>query len=354
MEFSLFNLMTKPVDGSSHAEIFEHMRTMTCLVDEAGFDVAWFAEHHLSNYSISPSPLMTAAHMAALTNTIKVGPAVVVMPFYEPLRLVEDICLADQLSNGRLVLGLGTGYQPREFKKFGFEINDRLMRGLEIWDVVEQGLRDGVIDYRGDHVQIENAALSIRPVQEEIRTFAVGNAPEMRQKMIDYGAEPMMTPALGPGAMIKSSRQLYKETREANGLQGDDFPFAVQRYVYVTEDADDARAAAEQILMHARMATNMRQPEPAMDGSDLKILPFENEPDVETILQRAVIGSAEEVSARIVAEAHEFGITHLSVFMQIAAIPFANTLRSLETFCERVMPAVKAELSSETARKIAS
>ena len=87
MEFSLFNLMTKPVDGSSHADVFHQMRSMTKMVDEAGFDLAWFAEHHLSNYCISPSPLMTAAHMAAHTKRIKVGPAVVVMPFYEPLRL---------------------------------------------------------------------------------------------------------------------------------------------------------------------------------------------------------------------------------------------------------------------------
>lgn len=354
MEFSLFNLMTKPVDGSTHQQVVQQMRDMTCMVDQAGFDIAWFAEHHLSNYCISPSPLMTAAHMAAKTSHIKVGPAVVVMPFYEPLRLVEDICFADQLCDGRLVLGLGTGYQPREFKKFGFEINDRLMRGLEIWDVIQQGLYNGVIDYRGDHIQIEDAALSIRPLQGKIRTFAVGNAPEMRQKMIDFGAEPLTTPAIGPNTIVETSRRLYRETRELNGLSGDDFPFAVQRYIYIAEDKNDAQMAARQVLMHARMASNMRQMDPAMHGSDLKIVPFDNEPDIETILDRAIIGEPEEVTERIVAEAREFGITHLSVFMQIASIPFAKTLRSLETFCDIVMPAVKNELSTEQARKLAS
>ncbi|WP_298852020.1 LLM class flavin-dependent oxidoreductase [uncultured Ruegeria sp.] len=347
MEFSLFNLMTKPVDGSGHSEVFQQMRTMTRMVDQAGFDIAWFAEHHLSNYCISPSPLMSCAHMAGQTRHIKLGPAVVVMPFYEPLRLVEDICLADQLTEGRLVLGLGTGYQPREFKKFGFEINDRLMRGLEIWDCIEQGVYGGVIDYQGDHIQIENAALSIAPVQDRIRTFAVGNAPEMRQKMIDYGAETLTTPAIGPNSIIGTARRLYKETRDENGQSGDDFPFAVQRYVYVSQDKADARAAAEQVLIHARMACNMRQPDPKMDGANLKIVPFDNEPDIDTILGRAIIGDAEEVTQRIVAEAREFGITHLSVFMQIASIPFANTLRSLEMFCDQVMPAVKATLNKD-------
>ena len=58
------------------------MRTMTHMADEAGFDVAWFAEHHLSNYSISPSPLAVAAHMVGQrAKRIAVGPAVIVMPF---------------------------------------------------------------------------------------------------------------------------------------------------------------------------------------------------------------------------------------------------------------------------------
>jgi alkanesulfonate monooxygenase SsuD/methylene tetrahydromethanopterin reductase-like flavin-dependent oxidoreductase (luciferase family) len=347
VEFSIFNLMTKPVDGSTHQDVFNQMRTMTRMVDDAGFDVAWFAEHHLSNYCISPSPLMTASHMAGQTKNIKLGPAVVVMPFYEPLRLVEDICLTDQLTEGRLVLGLGTGYQPREFKKFGFEINDRLRRGLEIWDCIQQGTTTGVINFKGDHVQIEDAALSSAPVQDKIRTFAVGNSPEIRQKMIDYGAEPLTTPAFGPASIVGTARRLYAETRGENGLSTDGFPFAVQRYVYVAKDKEDARRAAEQVLAHARMATNMRLADPVMNGADLEVLPFDGEPDIDTILERAIIGDAEEVTRRIVSEAREFGITHLSVFMQIASIPFADVLRSLETFCDTVMPAVNAALEQE-------
>lgn len=343
MEFSLFNLMTKPRNGPSHAEVIEQMRAMTRMADQGGFDIAWFAEHHLSNYSISPSPLLPVVHLAAETSNLRVGPAVIVMPFYEPLRLVEEICLADQLTNGRLVLGLGTGYQPREFKKFGFEINDRLQRGLEVWDVIHQGLGQGRIDYTGDHVRIEDADLSVAPVQTEITTFAVGNAPEMRQRMVERGAIPMTTPAVAPNTLTATARRLYKKTRAENGLEGDDFPFAVQRYVFITDDVAEARAAAEQILVHARMATNMRQSEPDIEGSDLNIVPFEGEPTIDEILERSLIGSADQVAERILQEGHELGMTHISVFMQIAGIPYNNALRSLERFCDRVIPLVRAE-----------
>ena len=344
MEFSLFNLMTKPADGRSHAEVIEQMRTMTRMADDGGFDVIWFAEHHLSNYSISPTPLMSVVHLAPQTRNVKLGPAVIVLPFYEPLRLVEDICLADQLTDGRLVLGFGTGYQPREFKKFGFEINDRLARGLEVWEVIEQGLATGVIDFRGDHVHIEDAALSIAPVQDKIRKFAVGNVPEVRQRMIDTGAIPLMTPGVGPNSLVASSRDLYRETRIENGLSDNGFEFAVQRYIHVTENMDNAQTVAEQMLIQGRMAMNMRSPEPQMIGSDLDIVPYDGEPTIDEILERAMIGDAETVAARIVDEAREYGITHMSVFMQITAIPYDWTLASLEAFCDRVIPAVHAEL----------
>ena len=340
MDFSLFNLMTKPRNGPSHAEVLEQMRAMTRMADEAGFDIAWFAEHHLSNYSISPSPLLPVVHMAAQTKNIRLGPAVIVMPFYEPLRLVEEICMADQLTDGRLVLGLGTGYQPREFKKFGFEIDDRLQRGLEVWDVIHQGLSEGRIDFSGDHVRIEDAALSIAPVQKHIETYAVGNAPEMRQRMVERHAVPMTTPAVGPSSITETARRLFKETRAENGLSGDDFPFAVQRYVYVTEDRAEAERAAEQVLIHARMATNMRNPEPSIDGSDLNIVPFDNEPTIAQILDRSLIGGAAQVAERIQQEGEELGMTHLSVFMQIAGIPYPEVLRSFDRFCTHVMPAV--------------
>ncbi len=346
MEFSLFNLMTMPPDGPTHAEVFEQMRTMTRIADQGGFDIAWFAEHHLSNYSVCPSPLMAVAHMAQATKNLQLGPAVVVMPFYEPLRLVQDICMADQLTNGRLVLGLGTGYQPREFSKFGFEINDRLQRGLEIWDVIHQGVTQGRIDYRGDHVSISDAALSIAPVQDTIRTFAVGNAPEIRQRMVERGATPLTSSALMPTSLLATLRGLYKETRAENGLTDDDFPFAVQRYVYVTKDKDDARMVADQILIHARMVTNMRRPDPVLDGAILRDVPYEGEPTIDEIMERSLIGDAEEVSARIVEDAHEYGITHISVFMQIAGIPYPNALQSLETFCDQVIPAVRSSLHS--------
>src|SRR5262249_19924011 len=153
-------------------------------------------------------------------------------------------------SEGRFALGLGTGYQPREFQKFGFEINDRLQRGLEVWDVIEQALSNGAIHFEGKHVKIRDAALSIAPYQKRIPVFAVGNAPEMRKRMVERSAIPLTTPGVGPEALIGTARQLYKETRSENGLTDDNFPFAVQRYIFVTDSREEALQVADQVLIH--------------------------------------------------------------------------------------------------------
>ena len=340
MDFSLFNLMTLPRCGITRAEVFGQMKAMVALADDAGFDIAWFAEHHLSNYCISGSPLTVAAHMAPLTKRIRLGPAVVVLPFYEPLRLIEDIFLVDQLLEGRFVLGLGTGYQPREFEKFGFPIEDRLARGLEIWDALWAAMDDGVVDYQGEHVSIRDAALSIVPLQRPLPSFAVGNAPEVRRRIVERGATPLCTPGVQNPSVIGVMRNLLSETCAELGADDAALPFGVQRYVFVTEDRAEARLAAEEVLRHSRMATNMRQAKPAIDGFLLETPAFPDEPSLETILDNALIGSADLVAERIVEDARRYRMTHLSVFMQFAHMPYPQTLRSLERFADQVMPLV--------------
>ena len=76
------------------------------------------------------SPLVMAAYCAGLTRTIRLGTAVLVLPLYHPVRLVEELGLVDQLSDGRLVIGIGTGYQGYEFAHFGVSLEERVERSL--------------------------------------------------------------------------------------------------------------------------------------------------------------------------------------------------------------------------------
>src|SRR5262245_45995658 len=149
MKLGLFNLMNQRDASTSPRQVVEDTVAMVKLADEIGFDVAWFAEHHFSNYSVCPSPLMMAAYCAGMTHKIRLGAAVLVLPLYDPVRLVQEIGLLDIQSGGRAVIGIGSGYQKYEFDRFHRKLSEKVEISMELWDILEMGLSTGVIEYSG-------------------------------------------------------------------------------------------------------------------------------------------------------------------------------------------------------------
>src|SRR5438093_13174217 len=107
MEFGIFNLMGAREQDKTAAQVFAEVAEQTRLADQLGYQTAWFAEHHFSNYCMCASPLMMVAHCAAITEKIRLGTAVVVLPLYNPSRLAAEIATADALTQGRATHGLG-------------------------------------------------------------------------------------------------------------------------------------------------------------------------------------------------------------------------------------------------------
>ena len=127
---------------------------MAQTADRLGFDSIWCAEHHFSTYGYLSRPLMFAIHLAAQTERIRVGSAVVVLPLHHPLIVAEEIATADILSGGRLDVGLGRGYQPYEFERLGQTL-DREPRALRrVRRHSAEGVRGGPILPRGQVLQL--------------------------------------------------------------------------------------------------------------------------------------------------------------------------------------------------------
>jgi len=338
VQFGLFSLTTLSEPRGDTARLLAETRAEVQLADQLDFDVAWFAEHHFSNYSITTSPLLLVAHMAQATTRIAVGPAVVVLPFYEPIRLAEDVCLVDALTGGRLVLGLGFGYQPREFVEFGVPFAERYERGMEAWEMIEQAVA-GRIHHRGPHLAAE-VDVAVTPSRQQIPTFVVGSDPAVMQRVADRRATPFITPGLQPLSVARRMRDSYAE------VYGEPLPFAMQRYVYVSDDPGERRAAAEQVRNVARMAGNLRRLQPMIDGAHLQRPPLHDEPSLDEIEASALIGTAAEVTERILGEAEALALTHLSCFVRLADMPHDVAMRSIEQLGSEVLPAVRKHLPS--------
>jgi alkanesulfonate monooxygenase SsuD/methylene tetrahydromethanopterin reductase-like flavin-dependent oxidoreductase (luciferase family) len=336
VDFGLFNLTTLSTPRGDTAALLAETRREVQLADALGFDVAWFAEHHFSNYSIISSPLLIVSHMAAATTHIRLGPAVIVLPFYEPMRLAEDVCLTDAASGGRLVLGLGFGYQPREFIKFGIPFEERYQRGLEAWDLIDQATT-GRMQHHGTFVSAD-VDVGVTPAQNAIPTFVVGSDPVVMKTVAARGATPFVTPGLQSLSAAKRMRDAYAE------VYGPSMPFAVQRYVFVSDDANERRAAAEQVRNIARMAGNLRREHPLMTGAHLERPSLENEPTLDDIEAGALIGTASQVAERIIDEMTTLSLSHLSCFMRLADMPHDVAMRSIDAFGTDVIPVVQSAM----------
>lgn len=128
MEFGILftshpNHVTEPYP---HRDVHARVTAEIAAADRLGYDTAWVAEHHFSNqYGIMPDVFAYMGYLAARTSRIRLGTAVVTLPLFEPVRVVENMAFIDILSGGRVTLGLGSGYRPYEFEGFGRDFDAR-------------------------------------------------------------------------------------------------------------------------------------------------------------------------------------------------------------------------------------
>ena len=344
MQIGLFNLLTKRDPAKATREVYQEMRDQVRLAEDTGFDAAWFTEHHFSNYCLSPSPLTTATWMAGQTSRIKLGTAVVVTPFYEPLRMLEDIAVLDQLSGGRLILGLGSGYQHYEFHKFGLEIGESREHFLESLDVIEQFFRNDAVAYEGRYLKIPETYCSVRPLQSMPEIFVAGllRDAETQQRMARSGYTALNSAGGIPPKAVIANRGIVEAAHRAAGRDPHRMPFAIQQYVHITERSEEARDAADHMRFIRRIVAAMRGGYVELDGAWLREQPAENEPSLEDILSTTYIGSANEVAERMIEQAEALRPTHLSCFMALGGLSGRRVMRSIERFAAQVLPQVAA------------
>ncbi|MFD2238060.1 LLM class flavin-dependent oxidoreductase [Aureimonas populi] len=346
MKFGLFNLMTHHDNPGGIPGVMADTRTMVEIADEVGFDAAWFAEHHFTNYSLSVSPLMMASYMAGRTKRIRLGPGVVVLPLHHPLRVAQEIALLDQQSGGRAVLGLGSGYQAHEFERFGIDLARKNEIFVEYWTVLRAALVEGRVEFRGRHITVPETAFAIRPVQKPMPdVFLTSIAPEIFAAVAPDGAVPFVSGALnGKPGLLARSHAAALQNWEACGFARDAMPVAMQQYIHVTDDKREAMDAAERGRSYARMAFALRARTPAMDGSRLEPVAMPDEASLESFRDNYMIGDPHGIAERIVADLRRFDPIHFNCFFQFGDMPIARARRSLERFAKEVVPLVEREI----------
>jgi alkanesulfonate monooxygenase SsuD/methylene tetrahydromethanopterin reductase-like flavin-dependent oxidoreductase (luciferase family) len=341
MQFALFNLMSLNHAGEQPAAVLANAVRQVRMAEDLGFDAAWFAEHHFSSASVCASPLMMAMHCAAVTRRIRLGPAVVVLPLHHPLRVAQEVAMLDQISGGRVLLGFGPGHQPHEFRSLGVPLESRYDRLLEGWDIVEQALTTGRVRHLGAHYRIEDTPLVARTLSGAMPPMFVASAtPAVLARAVRAGATPMISQGYRTGPQAVAMRDgILAAWRAAGGPEP--MPLGIQRYLFVTEDAAEARQAAEGMLTLARNTLSLRNETPPRDGARLRPVPFEGEPSIDWLLEHGLIGAPEKVAAQLAADMRLLRPTHYSLYMGFSGLPAPAVERALRRFGEEVLPRLR-------------
>jgi alkanesulfonate monooxygenase SsuD/methylene tetrahydromethanopterin reductase-like flavin-dependent oxidoreductase (luciferase family) len=190
----------------TQAELYADVLAQAALVDRLGFDLIWLTEHHFVADGYLPSFVPVGAAIAAVTRRIRVSTDVALLPLHNALRLAEDLAVMDNLSDGRMELGIGMGYVAGEFAAFGIPRSRRVSLTEEGIEVLRQAWSEKAIDFTGRRYDIHGVDVYPKPVQP-------GGPPLWLAAMSAAGAERVAR--LGLNLLPQGSRAEVLDTWEA-------------------------------------------------------------------------------------------------------------------------------------------
>ena len=305
--------------------------------EELGFDAVWLNEHHGHPEGYNPAPLVTAAAIAARTSRIRIGTFVLVLPFHDPLRVAEDAAAIDVLSNGRLDLGVGQGYDPKEFDSLDVDRRERAARLEEGVELLRRLWTGRDVTFEGRFRRVRGFTLEPRPVQPGGPPLWIGaRAPGAVRRAARLGAHLLTT--LGP-----DPAPAYVEALRDEGHDPARFHIGQLRLVYAAPSEEEAWADVAPHLHHS-MAYYGRALAEANDvAGDDRIWPFRSADELRRsgLGRSALVGTPEQVRERLARLLDRVRCTHLICNTQIAGLDPARGTRALELFAHEVMPAFR-------------
>ena len=325
-----YDFRNPPDSGVSDQTLYGEILEQVVWLDQIGADLVWFTEHHFVEDGYLPSWIPVAGAMASITKHVRFGTDICLMPFNHPIRLAEDLAVLDNLSGGRVELGLGMGYAPHEFRGFGFPVSRRVSLMEEGIEVLQRCFSGERFSYQGKRYQFEDVIITPGYVQE-------GGPPLWVAAMSEAGAlraAKYNTNFLPQGLKAKSFDP-WVEKLKTTDRDPRDYRVGIIRSILVTEERDkdwQVVRAAERY----RMALYQRFFEESGEGFGER---------GEPVPQTWIVGDVEECVSELVKFIVDFGITDI-VSMAVPPGMRADQMQtSLEKLFTEVVPRVKAEVS---------
>jgi alkanesulfonate monooxygenase SsuD/methylene tetrahydromethanopterin reductase-like flavin-dependent oxidoreductase (luciferase family) len=351
MKFGWLTLALSPSPAEDAARIDQQI-DQVCFAEKLGFADVWLTEHYFTGESVYNDALLFAAALTQRTERIRIGFAVVQMPFHHPVRLATQLALLDNLSKGRIDVGVGKGtiYNEYEFVGHGLRSDDSRERMEEAVDIMQRAWREAPLDYQGRYYQVHVPELRPRPVQQP--------GPPLWRSVISPGSFtecgrqgiPILTSRL-PVERIGERWKLYEAGLEAGGHDAATrarllAQSALWRNVYVAETDAQAEEELSALLLatRAHMIHVRDEYNPADFVVDPVMLnpwtnPSVGEAEALAFMLRTgcLYGSPVRVREQV-AELRDVGVRHLLCQTGFGDMSHDANIASMQRFGEQVMP----------------
>ncbi len=334
MKFGVFDHMDRA--ASTLGQQFEDRLKLIELYEKSGFHAYHLAEHHATPLGMAPSPSVFLAAVAQRTKTLRFGPLVYTVNLYHPLRLIDEICMLDQMSNGRLELGVGRGISPYEVGYYGVDPATGPERFAEALEVILQGLTHKQLDHAGKYFTFKNVPMEMQPVQLPYPPLWYGaNSLESADRLAKQGCNTVVgMKAEGVGQFSARFRAAWK----ALGKPEAEMPsIGLSRHIVVGDTDKEAQSAARRAfarwydaLIHLWRANGV--------GLPRQMIPAEFEAALDG--GYIVAGSPATVRDRLKRDNDVAGINYCLCRMAFGDLSFEESRRSVELFAAEVMPAL--------------
>ena len=357
MRFGIFLTVRWHQEWTQEQSLLEALERIE-LADQVGLDV-WLGEHHFSRHGLLSGLFSFAGAAIARTKRARIGMAVVVLPFHNPIRVAEEAAMMDVLSGGRLDLGVGSGYQRQEFEGLGVDLEESRERFRESLDVIVKAWTEEELTFSGKYTDVEGVAVVPKPIQvpHPPLFIAVSTSPET----VEYAASraiPVMVG--GPTAALGKAPEvigLWRRKMEEFGHEHAHVDPPVNMNIHVAPTVEEAeRDAAGREDFSTRILAKIGSP---VDKDGRLPTGYEawanrqKDRELASVPGRAgsmaLRGSPDVVVERL-KEVQELGIEHVFGYFGYPGLSHKKRMQSIELFASEVMPHLREPVKQPAQR----
>jgi len=312
------------------SDLFEQRLQIVEQYDRAGFSAYHLAEHHSTPLGMAPSPSVFLSAVAQRTKALRFGPLVYLLPLYHPLRLSEEIAMLDQMSQGRLEVGIGRGRSPIELMLYGTDFDQAQSIFDETLSILQLAFCEERVNFAGRHFNFRDVPVELRPVQKPHPPLWYGiGSPE---SATEFGARGFHGVTLAkPAAAAEITRRFY-EASAGGGWSGR--RMGICRFIVVGETDDEAQALASRAfpVWHASFFELFRR----YGQKPVQSWPASFHEMAASGL--AFAGSPRTIAQALSAQLTAIGSNYLVGQFVFGDMSLAESTKSIQLFASRVMP----------------